>query len=303
MKSIGIVLVSALGCMMSGMAPAQSATAAEPGDAVAVHDTSVNPFIMPQGGKEIGDPFPSYWDGVWHVYTLSADLRQIYHLTSTDLVKWTEHAPAMVGGAIATGTVVRHEGKYYMFYTDAGPQTIRLVVSDNPWHFDFARSRLVAKADSKVYTKGWFRDPYIFYYEKEKCWWMLPEARCGAVAVGLFKSKDLLGWTQHDPLFKDKMRRYGSCPQVFEEGGRWYLTCLDYGTWYYSADAPYGPWKPGGHYHSRFLTAASRLATDGRRRLCWGLFSKHPTPERNVPASTVLCPSSRCVGRVGGGSS
>lgn len=259
-------------------------TSAKPGQVVRVHDTSANPFIMPQNGKEVGDPFPVYWDGVWHVYALSAGLKQVFHLTSTDLVKWAEHKPAMVGKGIATGTVVRHENKFYMFYTDAGPQTIRLVVSDNPWHFDFTKSKLVARADNKVYqlSRRKFRDCYVFHNEKEKLWWMLVEATSdNSVAVGLFKSKDLLTWTQHDPIFKDKARRHGSCPQVFEQAGRWYLTCLDYGTWYYSADAVGGPWKLRGQYHSKFLTAASRHATDGKRHLCWGFFSKHKTPERN----------------------
>jgi len=250
--------------------------------AVAVHDTSVNPFIMPQGGKEVGDPFPTYWDGVWHLYTLSSNLTQVFHLTSNDLVKWTEHPPAMEGVGIATGTVVRHDGKYYLFYTDAGPQTIRLVISNNPWRFDFAESKLVAKADNKVYqlSKRKFRDCYVFYNGQEKLWWMLVEATSDdKVAVGLFKSKDLLIWTQYDPIFKDKSRQHASCPQVFSRDRCWYLTCLDHPTWYYYADGLYGPWRLGGYYHTKRMTAASRWANDGKRQLGWGFFTKHAMPE------------------------
>jgi hypothetical protein len=253
---------------------------------VAVHDTSVNPFIVPRGGMEsFGDPFPSCWDGVWHVYTLSADLRQVYHLTSTDLVKGTEHAPAMVGSGIATGTVVRHDGNYYLFYTDGGPQTIRLVVSDNPWRFDFNKSRLVAKADNKVYqmTKEKFRDCYVFFNEAEKRWWMLIEATSDdKVAVGLFTSEDLLTWTQRDPIFKDGSRAHASCPQVFKHDGRWYLTLLDANTWVYEAGSLHGPWTNAGFYDSTHFTAASRYADDGTRHLCWGFFTKRNTPERNI---------------------
>ena len=104
-----------------------------------VHDTSINPFIVTGEGKELGDPMPVHWDGVWHLYALSADFRMVPHFTSTDLVKWVEHKPAMAGKDICTGTVVRHENKYYLFYTDCGPQTVRLVVSDNPWEFDFSK--------------------------------------------------------------------------------------------------------------------------------------------------------------------
>jgi len=81
-----------------------------------VHDTIVNPFIVTGDGKELGDPMPVYWDGVWHLYALSVDLGAVPHFTSTDLVKWVEHEPAMVGKDIATGTVLRHENKYYLQY-------------------------------------------------------------------------------------------------------------------------------------------------------------------------------------------
>ena len=188
---------------------AQEDAHADPGQAVHLHDTSANPFLLPRSGMEVGDPFPVYWDGVWHLYALRRDLRTVLHFTSTDLVEWAEHKPAMVGNGIATGTVVRHDGKYYMFYTDAGPQTIRVVTSDNPWDFDFAKSRLVAAADNKVYQldQRKFRDCYVFYNEGERLWWMLVEATSdNAVAVGLFKSKDLLTWIQHNPIFKDKAR-------------------------------------------------------------------------------------------------
>lgn len=288
MRMIGLTGIGCAATLLAGMAGAAESAPKElmiSSKPVAVHDTSLNPFIMPQGGKEVGDPFPTYWDGVWHVYTLSADLRQIYHLTSTDLVKWTEHDPAMVGGGIATGTVVRHDGQYYLFYTDAGPQTIRLVVSDNPWRFDFKKSRLVAKADNKVYQlhKKKFRDCYVFFNEAEKRWWMLIEATSDdKVAVGLFTSPDLLTWTQRDPIFTDGSRAHASCPQVFEHEGHWYLTLLDHNTWVYKAASLHGPWENAGFYHSTHFTAASRYAEDGDRRLCWGFFTKRKTPEQTI---------------------
>lgn len=278
-----IVMTPTLCCLMSGLLWAAPAKATDPRPIVTVHDTSADPFLRPREGNVCGDPFPTYWDGVWHLYTLNANLTRVHHLTSTDLVHWTEHEPAMVGRGIATGTVVCHEGKYYMFYTDAGPQTIRLVTSDNPWHFDFKQSKLVAKADNRVYqlNKRKFRDCYVFHNETEDLWWMLVEATSdNAVAVGMFKSKDLLNWTQHDPIFIDKSRGHASCPQVFERDGRWHLTLLDYPTWHYSAESLYGPWQLRGHYHTKRLTAASRWATDGQRHLGWGFFTVHATPER-----------------------
>ena len=37
------------------------------------------------------------------------------------------HETALIGEGIATGTLVRYEGTYCMFYTNADPQTTRLV--------------------------------------------------------------------------------------------------------------------------------------------------------------------------------
>lgn len=282
MKSFAIIFVSVFCFTASGALWAQHDGSTDLGRIVQVHDTSANPFILTHNGIEFGDPFPVYWDGVWHLYALRADLLEVLHFTSTDLVAWAEHEPAMLGEGIATGTVVRNDNQYYMFYTDAEPQTIRLVISDNPWRFDFTKSKLVVRADNKVYqlNKKKFRDCYIFQNEMEDLWWMLVEGTSdNAVAVGLFKSKDLLTWTQHNPIFKDKSRKHGSCPQLIEQAGRWYLTMLDYPTWYYLADTPYGPWRLQGFYHTKRMTAASRWASDNNRHLGWGFFTKHETPE------------------------
>ena len=270
-----------------------------------VHDTSINPYLVTGDGKELGDPMPIYWDGVWHLYTLSADLSSVPHFTSTDLVKWVEHKPAMIGKDIATGTVLRHDRKYYFYYTDGGPQTIRLVVSDNPWEFDFRQGRLVAEADDKTYRKGWFRDAYVFYHTPEQAWWMLVEARCPEVCTGLLKSEDLVQWTQCPPIFKDRSRVYGSCPQIFQQGKFWHLACQDWYNWHYTAPAPYGPWTNRGPYLSVAIEAASRFATDGKRQITWGwLANFEQTKDTPAPAS-VYPPTMRllnyggplCVGR------
>jgi len=282
--AVGLFTFCLAPCLLSaGPAGADTEAPADVSRTVHVHDTTVQPFLLLANGKGFGDPFPVYWDGVWHLYALQQDLRAVPHLTSTDLVKWREHEPAMSGRGIATGTVLRHEDKHFLFYTDARPQTIRVVVSDNPWRFDIAQSRLVVRADKKVYelTKGKFRDCYVFYHEQDNLWWMLVEATSeGAVAIGRFTSPDLQNWTQHEPILIDKTRRHGSCPQVIPLDSGWYLTLLDYATWYYKADSLNGPWELGGFYHTKRLTAASRWATDGRRHLGWGFFTRHGTPEK-----------------------
>ena len=212
---------------------------------------------------------------MWHLYSMGDGP----HFTSTDLVKWVEHGGTGVKGA--TGCVVSHEGKYYRFYTDP-TITIRVVVSDNPWKFDQSKSQLVAGPDGTTYRKGWFRDAYAFFNEDEKLWWMLIEGRCPEVCTGLFKSKDLLAWTQCDPVLKDKKRKWGSCPQMFRQGNLWYLTFQDMGNAYYTAERPNGPWKYRGQYLDMMVEAA-RLATDGNRHISWGwLCNGQATPPKRI---------------------
>ena len=307
MKPFLIILGLGLSCTGSQVLCAEAGPPADQRRTGYVHDTSINPFIVTGDGKELGDPMPVYWDGVWHLYALSADFRMVPHFTSTDLVKWVEHKPAMVGKDICTGTVVRHENNYYLFYTDAGPQTVRLVVSDNPWEFDFSKSRLVAEADGSNYRKntGFFRDAYVFYNEEEKLWWMLIEGRCPEVCAGLLKSKDLFQWTRCEPIFKDKARTYGSCPQIFKQGKLWYLACQDWYNWHYTAENPYGPWTNRGPYLSVAIEAASRFATDGKRQITWGWLANFEQTNKTPGPANIYPPTMRllnyggplCIGR------
>jgi hypothetical protein len=277
MKKITILTIATIAALL--LAPLAALKAAVPPDDQRltgyVHDTSIYPFIVSGKGKNFPDPEPVYRDGVWHLYSMGDGP----HFTSTDLVKWVEHEGTGVRGA--TGCVVSHDGKYYRFYTDP-TITIRVVVSDNPWKFDPSKSQLAAEPDGTTYRKGWFRDAYVFFNEDERLWWMLIEGRCPEVCTGLFKSKDLLAWTQCDPVLKDKSRRWGSCPQMFKQGNLWYLSFQDMGNAYYTAEHPNGPWTYRGQYVDMMVEAA-RLATDGKRHISWGwLCNGQATPPKRI---------------------
>ncbi len=125
--------------------------------------------------NEVGDPMPVYMDGIWHIYTLAGNLNVIYHFTSSDLINWTEHIPAMEGGDIATGTILKNDDKYYCFYTLASKQRLQLVISDNPWFFDRQNAIDLPGPDAR-YVNNHYRDCYVFFNEKEKKWWMLVES-------------------------------------------------------------------------------------------------------------------------------
>jgi beta-fructofuranosidase len=263
-----------------------------------VYDTSDNPFMAYGSGitTDYGDPFPVYFDGLWHIYLLQAGNKAILHLTSSDLVNWVEHAPALIGCCISTGSILKHQGTYYMFYTTED-EDIGLVTSDNPWFFDKNTTRKVAMPEGPHAGASPYHDAALLYCEAEELWWLMFEAHVKVnekrrVDVALYKAKSLEGpWKRCEALYShpelyvnlensNKFHRYVSCPEVFRQGDTWYLNYLSHGTLYHTASTPYGPWgEPKGQYNSDFMTAGSRSATDGKRRLNWGFFTYRPTPE------------------------
>lgn len=251
-----------------------------------IFSTLKNPFIMPK--DEAGDPMPVFMDDLWHLYTLAGNLSVIHHFTSNDLINWTEHTPAMIGGDIATGTILKHENKYYCFFTLASKQRLQLVISDNPWFFDRRYAIDLPGPDSR-YVNNHYRDCYVFYNESDKKWWMLVESAIPNVnvkfrsCIALLKSDDLINWTLCDPLFSP-LRSWASCPQLTLVERKWYLTFLDRSTLYRVADTPFGPFKRGERWdYNNFLSdAGSRIATDGNRYFAWSFFGKRFSAEKMI---------------------
>ena len=70
---------------------------------------------------------------------IRAAWEHVGHATSTDLRHWTDRGPALVAlegtwndGHIATGSIVRHDGRWYMVYTGHGRVGgVGLAVSDD----------------------------------------------------------------------------------------------------------------------------------------------------------------------------
>jgi sucrose-6-phosphate hydrolase SacC (GH32 family) len=251
-----------------------------------VFNTIDNPLITPE--NEAGDPMPVYMDGLWHLYTLAGNLSVIHHLTSKDLINWTEHIPAMTGGNIATGTILKNGNKYYCFYTLASKQRLQLVVSDNPWFFDRHNAIDLPGPDSR-YVNDHYRDCYVFFNRTDNKWWMLAESAIPNTnpkfrsCIALLKSDDLINWTLGDPLFSPR-RSWASCPQLTEAGNKWYLTYLDRSTLYRVARGPYGPFKRGERWeYNNFISdAGSRIATDGKRYFAWTWFNKRFSAEKII---------------------
>ena len=192
----------------------------------------------------VADIIPFFWKGEYHVFYLHHGLgtgTPWDHIVSRDLIHWEELPRALPlgaahepdGGNVYTGSVLEHEGTFHIFYTGFNPEH-----PDGREHIMHATSPdLIAwtkqpghtfKADGVHYRDIGgedFRDPFVFWNEEEKAWWMLlcaRDGRNGQPVTGLCTSGDLVHWRQRRPL-TGNWSCPPECPDLFQTGGMWYL--------------------------------------------------------------------------------
>ncbi|MEA1950447.1 MAG: LamG-like jellyroll fold domain-containing protein, partial [Planctomycetota bacterium] len=232
---------------------------------------AASPFFTPREVRS-GDTFPMYSGGRWHLFHMSDGC--FGHSSSDDLVNWKRHPDTPFSGA--TGTVLEHDGHYYMFFTGPG-QAVSMALSDDLDHWRPAENNPVVKSDGAIYQHGNFRDPYVFYNDEDRCWWMLIGAREVGVSgqrsgcVALAKSKNLLNWKLDAPLWAPRIGPHADCPQLLKHNDKWFLFYLQRFARYRTAESLRGPWQRGTrrNVNTRFASAGSRAAFDGRRWVSW----------------------------------
>lgn len=237
-------------------------------------------YRRPDHAAAAGDAIPFYFDGEVHLFYLSSPpgtldyperVRTTWqHAKSADLVRWEELPPALGpgsegsvdGGGIWTGSVVEREGMFYLFYTghhvDAEhPQTICLATSTDLVTFTRHPSNPLLLPTPDCEPVDW-RDPYVFYNEQERTWWMLIAARASEGphwrrgVIKLATSDDLLNWTVEDePLYSPGTTYCPECPELWQANDLWYLVYSafseDVGTTYRTAESPRGPFRTPAH--------------------------------------------------------
>jgi len=258
-------------------------------------------FRRPSRAAAAGDPIPFYECGKTHLFYLSSPsgttdyperVRTTWqHAETSDFVNWEELRPALEpgaegafdGGGIWTGSVVEKDETYYLFYTGhhvgaANPQTICLATSSDLVHFSRHEDNPLVLPTPGFEAIDW-RDPYVFYNDEEKCWWMLIAARLDAGpkwrrgCIVLATSQDLVRWTvEPEPFYTPSTTLCPECPEMWKMDGRWYLIFSrfseDVGTVYRVAEKPRGPFKVpdnealGGR---RWYAAKSAPQADGTR--------------------------------------
>ncbi|MDP6636920.1 MAG: GH32 C-terminal domain-containing protein [Phycisphaerae bacterium] len=250
--------------------------------------------------KTVGDVMPFFWKGEYHVFYLTNPMGNNdvnwEHCSSKDLVNWREYPPALKpdhknptgseGGCMFTGCIVEKEGVFHAWYTSWNPKNPKgreflshatskdlIVWKKHPEHMIAPDGIHYAN-----HRKRDFRDPQIFWNAETKEYWMhvlansaKPKPGAPRQRFGLLKSKDLVKWTQHDPV---AMENAGGdeCPDYFKIGATHYIhSCRRY---YYS-DKINGPYKHPKLTHEldRPGINAAKRVWDGKRHVWFGGWS------------------------------
>ncbi len=172
-----------------------------------------------------------YFDGQYHLFYQHNPFGTSWgnmswgHATSTDLVRWTEQSPAIVGdptGVKFSGTAVIDYANtaglqtgstptMALFYTSVGSFDQRMAYSnDGGVTFRYDEDNPVLPSISGADD----RDPKVFWHEDSNKWvqslWVAPHAG-KPQSISFFGSTDLKNWS-----FLSETPHYFECPDFFE---------------------------------------------------------------------------------------
>lgn len=193
----------------------------------------------------------------------------VAHASSADLRTWTHHGIALRrgppgawdGACLATGSVLRRGGRFWMAYTGnwLGPRpAVGMAWSTDLHQWQRLGASPVTAIDERLYTAAsrgrrrfpHWRDPFLFEVDGTVHQLVCATAALGdgpAGAVGVARSGDLVRWELLPPLDVEPFAEELECPQVVRAAGRHYLVfstpaglCL--------ADGDAAPGEPGHMY-------------------------------------------------------
>jgi len=246
----------------------------------------------PPSSYHLGDCWVFIWEGLYHLFHLQATdsgWGGLGHAISQDFVHWIpqdtikiEEVPNSWEASVGlTGTIVRHEGKFWMFYGayNEGIQRIGAIISDDmkSWEKHPNNPLIVPAAPYQAAVREeeappqwrdvWWRDPVIYWRKDLECYEGLIGARMpnigpdnSGACIARVRSKDLVNWEHFPPLADVGSKLLvADVPDIFEMNGTWYLTfntCSSLGrrldtptrkqvggTYYMIAPSPDGPFE------------------------------------------------------------
>jgi beta-fructofuranosidase len=250
------------------------------------------------------DFIPFYEDGKFHLFYLH-DWRDIpghgegtpwYQISTDDFVHFVEHGQMLARGTedeqdlyVFTGSVIKAEGRYHIFYTGHNPyfrkqgkpeQGVMHAVSDELLNWRKLPEDAVYAPQASYEPHDW-RDPFVFWNDEAKEYWMLlaarlrtgPARRRGCTA--LCASKDLRKWEVREPFWTPGLYFTHECPDLFRMGNWWYLIYSEFTerteTHYRMSRSLKGPWlAPDNDTFDGRAFYAAKTASDGYRRFVFG---------------------------------
>jgi beta-fructofuranosidase len=206
----------------------------------------------------------------------------IGHAVSRDLRGWDVLPDALGPGppgafddlATWTGSVIRHDGRWHLFYTGVSHadarQRIGVAVSGDLLVWE--RDDLVLEADARWYDPEDWRDPLVTWDpERERFDMLVCAKQDGRGIAGHAHSADLRQWTVAPPLSEPTRHFQLEVPQLVRLDGVWRLVFSDdragSGIHYLSARERLGPYpaesrdllpgaRPRHHYAGRLFEGA-----------------------------------------------
>lgn len=230
----------------------------------------------PVGSSTFQPPGMWIWDnwfvrddaGLWHAYYLQLpkavgmerrwknnDLyKHVGHAVSTDLTTWRDVGPALVAlpgtwndRHIATGSITRHEGRWWMLFTGRGTKGdgVGLAVSDDLMQWQTEPQPLFPLIDTfgtehaspfrsqwrgKEYRWVGISDPYILpepvdgWFYVVLCSRILDVPMEESGCLTLLRSRDLRTWESAGIVAWPRYFERMETPQLWRREGRWYLT-------------------------------------------------------------------------------
>ena len=222
-------------------------------------DGVIQPFV--------GDCMPYYEDGVSYIYYLKEGgdsfRHSIYLTTTTDFLTYTEYDDPILESSdgpaqdewIGTGSVVKIDDTYYLFYTGHTDsdifeygETILLAKGTDPTSFEKVPEWELTP-DESLNQKRDFRDPQAYYDEENgKVVLTVTASQDGTARILKYTlSSDLTESTYDGIIFTDPVGKVYNleCSDTFQIGDTWYLTysAQDDVLWYAAASQPYGPYS------------------------------------------------------------
>ena len=260
-------------------------------------------FYKPQDAWS-GDFIPFFENGQFHLFYLKT-WRDIaghgegtpwFQISTSDFVDFKEHGQMLARGTkdeqdlyVFTGSVIKGAGAYHIFYTGHNPhfreqgkpvEGIMHAVSDDLLNWKKLPGETLF-APAATYEPDDWRDPFVFWNDEAKEYWMLTAARLKSGpsrrrgCTGLCASKDLHKWEVREPFWTPGLYSVHECPDLFKMGDWWYLVFSEGServcTHYRKSRSLKGPWLAPDNdtFDGRALYAA-KTASDGHRRFLFG---------------------------------